>query len=169
MPDSGLNRAWHFITKAGAVIFGVTVVVWFLGYFPNGGSDLNDSWLAMLGRVIKPLFEPLGLDWRYGVAILASFLAREVFVGTLGTIFGIEAADEDVAPLADRITESGLTASSGVALMVFFTIALQCVSTVALLAREAKSSKFAVVMMGSYFLLAWIVALLCYWLIQFLL
>ena len=164
---TSLNRAWHFITKAGAVIFGVTVVVWFLGYFPNGGSDLNGSWLAMLGRVIQPLFEPLGLDWRYGVAILASFLAREVFVGTLGTIFGIEAADEDVAPLADRITESGLTASSGVALMVFFTIALQCVSTVALLAREAKSSKFAVVMMGSYFLLAWIVALLCYWLIQF--
>ena len=165
---TSLNRAWHFVTKAGAVIFGVTIVVWFLGYFPNGGSDLNGSWLAMLGRVIQPLFEPLGLDWRYGVAILASFLAREVFVGTLGTIFGIQAADEDVAPLADRITESGLTAASGVALMVFFTIALQCVSTVALLAREAKSSKFAVVMMGSYFLLAWIVALLCYWLIQFL-
>ena len=166
---TSLNRAWHFITKAGAVIFGVTVVVWFLGYFPNGGSDLNSSWLAMLGGAIQPLFEPLGLDWRYGVAILASFLAREVFVGTLGTIFGIEAADEDIAPLADRISDSGLTAASGVALMVFFTIALQCVSTVALLAREAKSSKFAVVMMGSYFLLAWIVALLCYWLIQLLL
>ena len=90
--------------KAGSVIFTVTVVVWILGYFPNGGQDLSSSWLASIGRFIEPVFSPLGLDWRYGVAIIASFLAREVFVGTLGTIFGIEAADEDPVPLADQIT-----------------------------------------------------------------
>ena len=96
-------------------------MVWILGYFPNGGQDLSSSWLASIGRFIEPVFSPLGLDWRYGVAILASFLAREVFVGTLGTIFGIEAADEDPAPLADQITASGLTVASGAALVVFFT------------------------------------------------
>lgn len=153
--STALNRAGHFVRKAGSVIFAVTVVVWFLGYFPNGGEDLSSSWLATLGRFIEPVFSPLGLDWRYGVAIIASFLAREVFVGTLGTIFGIESAEDDPAPLADQITASGLTVASGAALVVFFTIALQCVSTVALLAREAKSARFAVTLMGGYLVLAW--------------
>jgi len=160
--SKSFNRALHFIKKAGSVIFAVTVVVWFLGYFPNGGEDLSSSWLAAMGRFIEPVFSPLGLDWRYGVAIIASFLAREVFVGTLGTIFGIESADEDPASLADQIAESGLTAASGLALVVFFTIALQCVSTVALLAREAKSSKFALKLLTCYLVLAWTVAWLVY-------
>jgi ferrous iron transport protein B len=76
----------------------------------------------------------------------------------LGTIFGIENADDDPAPLAERITESGLTAASGAALVVFFTIALQCVSTVALLARESKSTGFAMRLLLSYLVLAWIAA-----------
>ena len=160
--SKSLDRVVHFIRKAGSVIFAVTVVVWFLGYFPNGGEDLSSSWLAALGRFIEPVFSPLGLDWRYGVAIIASFLAREVFVGTLGTIFGIESADEDPASLADQIAASGLTAASGVALVVFFTIALQCVSTVALLAREAKSARFAVQLLLGYLVLAWLVAWLVY-------
>ena len=160
--SKSLDRVVHFIRKAGSVIFVVTVVVWFLGYFPNGGEDLSSSWLAALGRFIEPVFSPLGLDWRYGVAIIASFLAREVFVGTLGTIFGIESADEDPASLADQIAASGLTAASGVALVVFFTIALQCVSTVALLAREAKSARFAVQLLLGYLVLAWLVAWLVY-------
>ena len=160
--SKSLDRVVHFIRKAGSVIFVVTLVVWFLGYFPNGGEDLSSSWLAALGRFIEPVFSPLGLDWRYGVAIIASFLAREVFVGTLGTIFGIESADEDPASLADQIAASGLTAASGVALVVFFTIALQCVSTVALLAREAKSARFAVQLLLGYLVLAWLVAWLVY-------
>jgi ferrous iron transport protein B len=160
--SQSLNRAAHFIKKAGSVIFAVTVVVWFLGYFPNGGEDLSSSWLAALGRFIEPVFSPLGLDWRYGVAIIASFLAREVFVGALGTIFGIETADEDPTSLADQIAASGLTAASGLALVVFFTIALQCVSTVALLAREAKSSQFALKLLMGYLVLAWTVAWLVY-------
>jgi ferrous iron transport protein B len=76
----------------------------------------------------------------------------------LGTIFGIENADDDPAPLAERIAESGLTAASGAALVVFFTIALQCVSTVALLARESKSTGFAMRLLLSYLVLAWIAA-----------
>ena len=156
---TALNRAGHFVQKAGSVIFAVTVLVWILGYFPNSGQDLSSSWLASIGRFIEPVFSPLGLDWRYGVAIIASFLAREVFVGTLGTIFGIETADEDPAPLADQIAASGLTVASGAALVVFFTIALQCVSTVARLAREPRSARFAVVLMAGYLVLAWLAAL----------
>ncbi|MCB1707406.1 MAG: ferrous iron transporter B, partial [Halioglobus sp.] len=96
------NRSKHFVTKAGKIIFTVTVVIWVLGYFPNYGTDLGTSWLGFLGRAVEPLFAPLGLDWRYAVAILTSFLAREVFVGTLGTIFGIEAADENMTPLVQQ-------------------------------------------------------------------
>lgn len=159
---NAINRSRHFVTKAGKIIFIVTVVVWVLGYFPNYGADLGESWLGTLGRWIEPLFAPLGLDWRYGVAVLSAFLAREVFVGTLGTIFGIEGADENMVPLVEQIQSSGLPVASGIALLVFFAIALQCVSTVALLARESSSWKLATRMLVSYLVLAWVLSFLAY-------
>ncbi len=156
------NRSKHFVTKAGKIIFAVTVAVWFLGYFPNFGADLGTSWLGHMGQFIEPLFAPLGLDWRYGVAILSSFLAREVFVGTLGTIFGIESADEQMAPLVEHIQNSDLALGSGLALLVFFAIALQCVSTLAILAKESGSTSLAVKMFAGYFLFAYLAALAVY-------
>ncbi|RLA57838.1 MAG: ferrous iron transporter B, partial [Gammaproteobacteria bacterium] len=156
------NRSKHFVTKAGKIIFTVTLVVWCLGYFPNYGADLGASWLGQIGRVIEPLFAPLGLDWRYGVAIFTSFLAREVFVGTLGTIFGIENADENMTPLVEQIQSSDMTIGSGVALLVFFAIALQCVSTMAILAKESGSGSLAIKMFAAYFLIAYIAALAVY-------
>ena len=156
------NRAKHFVTKAGKIIFAVTVVVWFLGYFPNYGADLGASWLGQMGRIVEPLFAPLGLDWRYGVAILTSFLAREVFVGTLGTIFGIEAADENMTPLVEQIQSSDMSIGSGLALLVFFAIALQCVSTLAILSRESASSSLALKMFVGYFLFAYAASVAVY-------
>ncbi len=153
-----VQRAKHFVTKAGAVILGVTVVIWILGYFPNQGADLSGSWLGMLGQWIEPVFQPLGLDWRYGVAIVSAFLAREVFVGTLGIIMGIEGAEDNIVPLVERVQASALTLGSGLALLVFFAIALQCVSTVAILAREANSWKLALRMVTAYLCLAWLAA-----------
>jgi ferrous iron transport protein B len=161
------NRSKHFVTKAGKIIFAVTVAVWFLGYFPNFGADLGTSWLGHMGRFIAPLFAPLGLDWRYGVAILSSFLAREVFVGTLGTIFGIESADEQMAPLVEHIQNSDLALGSGLALLVFFAIALQCVSTLAILSRESGSSSLAVKMFTGYFLFAYVAAVAVFQLTSF--
>jgi ferrous iron transport protein B len=156
------NRSKHFVIKAGKIIFTVTVIIWVLGYFPNYGEDLGQSWLGILGRLVEPLFAPLGLDWRYGVAIFTSFAAREVFVGTLGTIFGIEGAEENVVPLVDQIQASGLAPASGLALLVFFAIALQCVSTLAILAKESDSTALAVKMFFGYFLLAYVAALAVY-------
>ncbi len=153
-----LQRAKHFVTKAGAVILGVTVVIWILGYFPNQGVDLGESWLGMMGQWIEPVFQPLGLDWRYGVAIVSAFLAREVFVGTLGTIMGIEGAEDNIVPLVEQVQASALPLGSGLALLVFFAIALQCVSTVAILAREANSWKLALRMVIAYLCLAWAAA-----------
>ena len=156
------NRSKHFVTKAGKIIFAVTVVIWVLGYFPNYGTDLGTSWLGYLGRVVEPLFAPLGLDWRYAVAILTSFLAREVFVGTLGTIFGIESADENMTPLVQQIQSSDLAIGSGLALLVFFAIALQCVWTVAILSKESGSGALALKMFVGYLLLAYASALAIY-------
>ena len=156
-----INRSKHFVTKAGKVILAVTVAVWILGYFPNGGADLGSSWLGTLGHWIQPLFDPIGLDWRYGVAILSSFLAREVFVGTLGTIFGIEGAEENMLPLVEQIQASGLPLGSGIALLVFFAIALQCVSTVAILSKEGSLS-LALRMLVTYLIAAYLLALITF-------
>jgi len=163
-----LHRCQHFVTKAGGVILAVTMVVWVLGYFPNGGAELGSSWLAGIGRAIEPVFEPLGLDWRYGVAILTSFLAREVFVGTLGTIFGIEFAEDNMVPLVERIQETGMELASGVALLVFFSVALMCVSTMAILARESGSWRLPARMFVAYGVLGYAGAVAVYQLLTLL-
>jgi ferrous iron transport protein B len=152
------NRSKHFVTKAGKIIFAVTVVIWVLGYFPNHGADLSASWLGGIGHVVEPIFAPLGLDWRYGVAVLTSFLAREVFVGTLGTMFGIEGAEENMVPLVEQIQASGLSVGSGLALLVFFAIALMCVSTMAILSKESRSNSLALKMFAGYGIAAYVLA-----------
>ena len=162
------NRSRHFVTKAGPIIFMVTIFVWILGYFPNSGSDLSNSWLGSIGKIIEPVFAPLGLDWKYGVAILSSFLAREVFVGTLGTLYGIEGAADNPAPLADQIQASGMSLASGVALLVLFAIALQCVSTLAILHKESNSLKLPIQMFISYAIFSYCTAWLVYQVFQFL-
>ncbi|GAA5314935.1 MAG: ferrous iron transport protein B [Candidatus Pelagadaptatus aseana] len=153
------NRSKHFVTKAGGVIFMVTAAVWFLGYFPNQGEDLTSSWLAQIGQFMEPVFEPLGLDWRYGVAIISSLLAREVFVGVLGTMFGIEGAEENMVSLVDTIQASNLPLGSGLALLVFFSIALMCISTMAILRKESNSNSLVVKMFIGYGLAAYAIAL----------
>jgi len=164
-----LRNAWErsgdFVKRAGPVIFWVSLVVWVLGYMPNYGEDLGESWLGYAGRFIEPIFAPLGLDWKYGVAILASFLAREVFVGTLGTLFGIEDSEENIGSLADQITASGLSLASGVAVVVFFALASQCISTLATLRRESRSWRLPLQLFIGYGVLAYVVAYIFYLLV----
>jgi ferrous iron transport protein B len=152
-----LTSAKQFIRRAAPIIFMVSVVIWVLGYFPQNG-DLQSSYLASIGQWIEPVFEPLGLDWRYGVAILVSFLAREVFVGALGTLFGIQGADENIAGLAANIQQDGLALGAGIGLMLFYVVALQCVATVATIKGETGSGKIAWGLFVSYGLLAYFIA-----------
>ncbi len=157
-----LQTTWSFVAGAGGIIFTVTVVVWILGYFPNGAGHLDDSFLSYLGKLIEPFMEPLGLDWKYGVAILASFLAREVFVGTLGTLFGIEMADENMVDLVSSIQDSGITFASGLALLVFYAIALQCASTLAVMKKELGSWTAPIYIFIGYSVVAYILAFITY-------
>ena len=148
----------QFIYRAGPVIFVVSVVIWVLSYFPAGADDLAHSYLGTIGHFIEPIFEPLGLDWRYGVAILLSFLAREVFVGALGTLFGVSNADENVAGLAANIQQDGLTLGAGLGILLFYVIALQCVATVATLKAETGNNKLVIGVVVAYGLLAYLLA-----------
>lgn len=115
-----------------------------------------------MGQAIEPIFAPLDLDWRYGVAILASFVAREVFVGTLGTMFGIDGADENIAGLAANVQADGLSLASGMALLVFYVLALQCASTLAVMRKELGSSPIPIYSFIGYSLLAYLAAWITY-------
>jgi ferrous iron transport protein B len=119
-----------------------------------------------MGQFIEPLFAPFGLDWKYGVAILSSFLAREVFVGTLGTLFGIEGGEENIISLAEHIQNSGLPIGAGFALLVFFSIALQCVSTLAVLRRETNSWRLPAQLFVSYSIFAYSAAWVTFVVVQ---
>jgi ferrous iron transport protein B len=156
-----LNSGMYFVKRAAPIIFMVSVVIWVLGYFPANG-DLQNSYLAMIGRFIEPIFAPLGVDWRYGVAILVSFLAREVFVGVLGTLFNIENADENISGLAEQIQADGFTLASGIALLAFYVIALQCVATVATLKGETGKNRYSWGVFVAYGLLAYVVSSIFY-------
>ena len=157
-----LQSGKHFIYRAGPVIFVVSVVIWVLSYFPAGGDDLAHSYLGTIGHFIEPIFEPLGLDWRYGVAILLSFLAREVFVGALGTLFGVSNADENVAGLAENIQQDGLALGAGLGILLFYVVALQCVATVATLKAETGNNKLVIGVVVAYGLLAYLLAAITY-------
>ena len=156
------SMSWKFIANAGWVIFSVNTIIWVLGYFPNGEGHLNTSYLALIGQFFEPMFAPLGLDWKFTVAIIMSFLAREVFVGALGTMFGLEDNDELSVNLADKLQADGMSLASSVSLLVFYVFAMQCVSTLAVLRQELGNNKTPILIFIGYNLGAYLLALGCY-------
>jgi ferrous iron transport protein B len=133
------------------------------------GEQLRASIGGRLGHLMEPVLKPLGFDWRIGVGILGAFTAREVFVSTMGIVFDINNADEQTQPLRDalrnaRRTDGSLlmTPLTGVALMVFFVLACQCASTLAVVRRESGSWRWPAFMFAYQTLLAYIAALVVY-------
>lgn len=172
-----LGKVWEFITGAGKIIFIVSIIIWFLSYFgPSEKQDevvatdvhLDHSYLAKMGKVIEPVIEPLGYDWKMGVGILTSFVAREVFVGTMSTLYSldddapegkvIDKMRNDVKPNGDKV----FSFATGISVLLFYAFAMQCVSTIAVVYRETKSWRWTglqVVMMTG---LAYFVSLIAY-------
>lgn len=139
-----IDRSKVFLRRAGTIIFTVTLVLWVLMQFPRteaGPPPIDDSVLGQMGQVIEPVIEPLGYDWRIGVGLLTSLAAREVIVGTLGTIYGVEDDTEDSIVLQE-VLQRDLTLGSAIGLLVFFVFALQCMSTVAVMRRETAGWKW---------------------------
>ena len=153
-----LDRTKVFLRRAGKIILTVTVVLWVLTQFPAGPTgetpEIGDSALGRIGQVVEPAIEPLGFDWRIGIGLVTSLAAREVIVGTLGTIYGVEAEDEQSFELQAALQQD-LDLGSAVALLIFFVFALQCMSTVAIMRRETGGWKWPALQFGYMLVLAY--------------
>lgn len=145
MIDS-LKQCYLFIKKAGTLIFAFSILLWFLMSYP---TPLTHSYIGMFGKFIEPLLQPLGYDWKIAIALLASFAARELFVSTLAILYAVQNPFLTNSSLASIL--SSQTSSSGtpifssltcVSLIVFFTFALQCTSTFAIVKRETNSYRW---------------------------
>jgi ferrous iron transport protein B len=174
-----LHSTWRqvrsFLVDAGTIILALTIVMWALLSYPKpagevtAGEQVRGSIAGRVGHAIEPALEPLGLDWRVGIGILGAFSAREVFVSTLGVVFDISEADETSQPLREALASATradgsrlMTPASGIALMVFFVLACQCMSTVAVVARESGSWRWPMFMFGYQTVLAYVAALVVY-------
>jgi len=172
------DSAKVFLRKAGTIILGTSIVLWFLLNLPvrtseTAGMDqaaatayvVNHSFAAGLGEVLEPLFAPLGFDWRVCVGLIGAMAAREVFVATLGQIFATGESGDLVSATHSAVFTAGphhgelvFTAPTIMALLVFFAYALQCMSTIATLRRETNSWRWPLVAWGYMFVLAWVAA-----------
>jgi ferrous iron transport protein B len=140
-----IDRGKVFLRRAGTVILGVAIVLWILAHLPlHAGKTppLEQSFAGMVGKAIEPAIKPLGFNWKIGIGLITSLAAREVIVGTLGTIYGIE-GDEQSKGLQQAVHQD-LTAAGAVALLIFFAFAMQCFSTLAVVKRETGGWKWPI-------------------------
>ncbi len=152
------ERSMLFLKNAGTIILGVSIILWFLATYPklDGGTSsdkLAHSFVGRAGHAIEPVLKPLGFDWKIGIGIISSILQREVFVGTLGTIYNIEHADEESATLKQQMQKDKdpvtgaptFTILTALCIMVYYVLAMQCLSTVAVVHRETNGWKWPAV------------------------
>jgi ferrous iron transport protein B len=140
-----LDRARIFLRTAGTIIVGVTIALWILAHLPviqtTAGTlaapQLADSLIGRLGHFIEPAIAPLGFNWKIGIGLLSSVLAREVMVSTMGTLYGADPSTQTLNLHA--ALHSDLTLGGALALMIFFAFAMQCTSTIAVVHRETNS------------------------------
>jgi len=192
-----VNKARIFVFDAGKVIMIISLVLWALCSFGPGNSmqkvsqrfeqlksqpganatqldkdfqtaKLESSYAGILGKTIEPAIAPLGYDWKIGIALITSFAAREVFVGTMATLYSVGDADEGSLLLKEKMKTAVrpdgkpvFNLASGLSLMIFYVFAMQCMSTLAVVKRETKSWKWPVIqlvyMTALAYLMSWVV------------
>lgn len=192
-----------FVFEAGKIIIAVSIVLWVLSsYGPSNkfesiekkyqsvslskeftpkeidrmksSEKLENSYAGILGKVIEPVIQPLGFDWKIGIALITSFAAREVFVGTMATIYSVEADDSNLASVRDKMLsaenpETGLpvfTVAVAFSLMVFYAFAMQCISTIAIVYRETKSWTWPAIQFAYMTTLAYMASFVVYQLLK---
>ena len=162
-----MDRAKVFLRRAGTVILAVTVVLWALASLPleNGAPPpIERSLVGTVGRTVEPLIQPLGFNWKIGVGLITSFAAREVIVGTLGTLYGMEGSSQS-AELQEALRRD-LTLGGAVALLVFFAFAMQCFSTIAVVRRETGGWKWPAIQFAYMTAVAYLSGLAAYHLVN---
>jgi ferrous iron transport protein B len=159
-----VDRAKVFLRQAGTVILLVTLALWLLAHIPpvplhNGhyaAPELADSVIGKLGHFIEPVIAPLGFNWKIGIGLISSVLAREVMVSTMGTLYG---ADPETQTMhLQTALHHDMTLGGAVALMIFFAFAMQCTSTMAVVRRETNSWKWPALQFGYMLVLAYVSA-----------
>ena len=151
-----VDRGRAFVTRAGTVILAVSVGLWLLSNLPRvagGPPPITHSVAGTVGRAIEPAIRPLGLDWKIGIGLVTSLAAREVIVGTLGTIHGIAGDDSSLG--LQRALRQDLTPAGAAALLVFFAFAMQCLSTLAVVRRETGGWKYPLLQLSYTLVLAY--------------
>ncbi len=187
-----------FIMDAGKVILAISIVLWALASYGPGDSmeksaarvereaktqglstqkteqliaseKLKHSYIGRMGKAIEPLISPIGYDWKIGISLITSFAAREVFVGSLATIYAVQDEGEENKRLIDRLRAEKNTdgspvysIASGVSLMIFYVYAMQCMATLAVVKRETKSWKWPLIQVAFMGLLAYVGALIAF-------
>ena len=187
-----------FVFEAGKIILAISVILWVLASYGPGDkfnnaeaivaeqyADLSDakiddkvaayrlehSYVGIIGKTIEPVIKPLGYDWKIGIGLVASFAAREVFVGTLATIYSVGSATENESidtiktKMSNEIYEDGskvFTFASGISLLLFYAFAMQCMSTLAIVKRETKSWKWPMIQLIGMSTIAYIFALIAF-------
>lgn len=196
-----IEKTKSFIFGAGKIILAISIVLWFLASYGPGeqfnnaenivkagfmSQNLNEeelqqkiashklehSFIGITGRAIEPTIRPLGYDWKIGIAIISSFAAREVFVGTLATIYSVGSDEEEtiknrMASEVNQVLGGPLfTFASGISLLLFYAFAMQCMSTLAIVKRETNSWKWPLLQLVIMTVFAYIVALLAFQLLK---
>ena len=135
----------------------------------KGTALLENSFAGILGRSIEPLIEPLGFDWKIGIALITSFAAREVFVGTMATLYSVGDNGEETLALREKMAQATkpdgskvYTLATGVSLMIFYVFAMQCMSTLAIVKRETRSWKWPIIQLLYMTALAYIFSLIVF-------
>jgi len=192
-----IEKARIFVTDAGKIILLLSIVLWFTASYGPGeqmqavedkyaqleqqqelteqqqedksNEKLAASYAGILGRSIEPLIAPLGYDWKIGIALISSFAAREVFVGTMATLYAVGSVDDDDTPLKEKMLAARkpdgtpvYTMATGMSLMIFYAFAMQCISTIAIVKRETKSWKWTIFQVLYMTGLAYLMAYLTY-------
>lgn len=167
-----LTRTLSYVKRAGPPITIFAILIWAGTTFPNyhaatDAEKLQTSYAGQVGHVIEPVMAPMGVDWRVGVGLISAFAAREVFVSSMGIVFNVTDKDENtqqesmLKAMSDATNMKGekiFTVSSVVGLIVFFMIALQCMSTFAVQIRESGSLKMAVTQLILFNAVAYLLA-----------
>jgi len=170
------ERAVVFLKQAGTIILGASIIMWFLVSYPalenaTPSQQIEHSFAGRAGKFVEPAIEPLGFNWKIGIGLISSLFQREVFVSTMGTIYNLQNAEgggssslasrmrEDVDPLTGRPT---FTLPIALAVLVYYVLAMQCLSTVAIMRRETNGWKWPAIQFATMTGLAYAAAFIVY-------
>ncbi len=170
------ERGWLFLKNAGTIILGISIVLWCLTTYPKHpdpaatpAAQIAGSFAGQAGHLLEPAIKPLGFDWRIGIGLVTSFAAREVFVSSMGVIFGVAGTDADSTPLREALRHATwpdgaalFTPLVCIVLMIYYVFAMQCMSTIAIVRRETNSWKWPLFQIAYMTGTAWLVSFIVY-------